>query len=133
MSSKTFDALMRRFEEIEFNEQFDIVCAIANGGIVPAGIINQRLKAEFQLLRINLRDENQRPKFESPQLLSPIDFETKGKRILLVDDRIKTGSTIRLAKTLMADALTVKTFAVNGTADYALYDEACFMFPWIIK
>lgn len=133
MSSKTFDALMRRFEEIEFNEQFDIVCAIANGGIVPAGIINQRLKAEFQLLRINLRDENQRPKFESPQLLSPIDFETKGKRILLVDDRIKTGSTIRLAKTLMADALTVKTFAVNGTADYAMYDEACFMFPWIIK
>lgn len=133
MQNKTFDDLMRRFREIEFEHEFDIVCAIANGGIVPAGIINQRLKADFQILRINLRDEQQLPKFDKPQLLAPIDFETKGKRILLVDDRIKTGSTIRLAKELMADALYVKTFAVNGTADYALYDEICFMFPWIIK
>jgi len=27
----------------------------------------------------------------------------------------------------------VKTFAVNGKADYALYDEACFKFPWIVS
>ena len=56
----------------------------------------------------------------------------KIKSILLVDDRIKTGSTIRLACELLKEARLVKTFAVNGTADYALFDEMCFKFPWIL-
>lgn len=97
----------------------------------PAGIINQRLQKEVHLLRINLRDEYQHPKYDAPQLLAPVDFEFRGKNILLVDDRIKTGSTIRLACELLKDAHMIKTFAVNGTADYALFDETCFKFPWI--
>ena len=84
------------------------------------------------LLRINLRDEYQHPKYDVPQLLAPVDFDFKGKNILLVDDRIKTGSTIRLARELLKDACSIKTFAVNGTADYALFDETCFKFPWIL-
>ena len=95
-------------------------------------MINQRLQIEVQLLRINLRDENQCPKYDAPQLLAPIDFDFKDKRILLVDDRIKTGSTITLAKELMKEAKIIKTFAVNGNADYALFNETCFRFPWII-
>ena len=130
--AKTFDEVMERFRSITFQDEFDIIVAIANGGIVPAAIINQRLQKEIHLLKINLRDEYQHPKYDQPQLLAPIDFEFKGKRILLVDDRIKTGSTILLAKELMKEALFIKTFAVNGNADYALYNESCFRFPWII-
>lgn len=106
--------------------------AIANGGIVPAGIINQRLQKEVHLLRINLRDEYQHPKYDAPQLLAPVDFNFRGKSILLVDDRIKTGATIKLARELLKEARSIKTFAVNGTADYALFDETCFKFPWIL-
>lgn len=109
-----------------------MIVAIANGGIVPAGILNQRLGVEVNLLHINLRDEHQKPKYDAPRLVSPIDFDFRGKNILLVDDRIKSGSTIRLAKELLKDAAVVRTFAVNGTADYALYDEECFRFPWIM-
>lgn len=123
---------MERFRSIEFNDDFDLVVAIANGGIVPAAIINQRLQKEIQLLRINLRDENQKPRYDQPQLLAPVDFEFRGKRILLVEDRIKTGTTVKFACELLRDAAFVRTFAVNGTADYALFDEACFRFPWII-
>lgn len=130
--AKIFDEVMARFRSITFEDEFDIVVAIANGGIVPAGIINQRLQKEVHLLKINLRDEYQHPKYEQPKLLAPIDFDFKDKRILLVDDRIKTGSTIKLAKELMKEAAMIKTFAVNGNADYALFDEACFKFPWII-
>ncbi|WP_455587016.1 phosphoribosyltransferase [Bacteroides sp.] len=130
--AKTFDEVMARFRSITFEDEFDIIVAIANGGIVPAGIINQRLQKEVHLLKINLRDEYQHPKYEQPKLLAPIDFDFKDKRILLVDDRIKTGSTIKLAKELMKEAAMIKTFAVNGNADYALFDEACFKFPWII-
>ncbi len=130
--ARTLEEVMERFRSIEFNEEFDLVVAIANGGIVPAGILNQRLQKEVRLLRINLRDENQKPRFEQPQLLTPIDFECKEKRILLVDDQIKTGTTIRFARELLKEAAYIHTFAVNGTADYALFDETCFRFPWII-
>ena len=49
-----------------------------------------------------------------------------------LDDRIKTGATIKLARELLKEARCIKTFAVNGTADYALFDETCFKFPWIL-
>ena len=130
--ARTFNEVMDRFRSITFEDEFDIIVAIANGGIVPAGIINQRLQKEVHLLKIKLRDEYQHPKYDRPKLLAPIDFDFRNKRILLVDDRIKTGSTIMLAKELMQDARMIKTFAVNGNADYALFDETCFKFPWII-
>lgn len=132
MQSKTFDEVMQRFREIEFHEDFDIIIAIANGGIIPAAILNQRLGVEFQVLKINLRDANQKPIYDNPQLLAPIDFDFKNKTILLVEDRVKTGATVNFAVQLLKEAKLVKTFAVNGNADYALYNENCFKFPWIV-
>lgn len=129
---KSLEEVMTRFREIQFQEKFDVIVAIANGGIVPAAIINQRLNSDVKLLKINLRDENQQPKFDTPQLLAPMDFEYKNQTILLVDDRIKTGATIQFAVNLLKEARLVKTFAVNGNADYALFNENCFKFPWIL-
>lgn len=129
--SKSFEEVMERFRAITFKENFDLIVAIANGGIIPAAILNQRLEIEMHLLKINLRDTNQNPKYDSPILLAPIDFSYKGKRILLVEDRVKTGASLNFAKALLKEAALVKTFAVNGNADYALYNESCFRFPWI--
>ena len=131
MNSKTFEEVLHRFRTIEIDETFDMIVAITNGGIIPAGILNQRLGIEVHLLKINFKDEFQKPRYETPQLLKPIDFDYKGKKILLVDDRIKSGSTIKLAKELLKDAALIKTFAVNGEADYPLFNESCFRFPWV--
>ncbi len=103
MSGKSFEEVMQRFREIEFHETFDIIVAIANGGIIPAAILNQRLNTEIM-----------------------------GKTVLLVEDRIKTGATVQFAIDLLQGARQIKTFAVNGNADYALYNEDCFKFPWIV-
>ncbi len=132
MNEKSFDEVLQRFREIEIPETFDMIVAIANGGIIPAAILTQRLNLEVQLLKINLRDVHQKPKYDSPKLLAPIDFDYRAKSILLVEDRIKTGATVKYAIELLKGAGKIKTFAVNGTADYALYDESCFKFPWII-
>ena len=132
LPTKSFEEVLQRFRDIKFEENFDMVVAIANGGVIPAPIINQLLNVDLNLLKINLRDPNQKPKFDSPQLLAPINFDFKNKTILLVEDRVKTGATVKLAVSLLQDAAIVKTFAVNGEADYSLYDEACFRFPWII-
>ena len=130
-NGKSWDELRTKFNAIAFNESFDMIVAIANGGIVPAAIINQRLHLPIELLKINFRDNRQQPLYASPKLLTDINFDVKDKQVLLVEDRVKTGATLQFAKDLMKDAALVKTFAVNGNADYALYNEACFSFPWI--
>lgn len=132
MNSKAFEEVMNRFRSLTFNENFEMIVAVANGGIIPAAIINQRLNVEFKLIKINYRDSNQQPIYDMPKLVADIDFDCRNKTILLVEDRIKTGASIKMAMSLLQDAAVIKTFAVNGSADYALYDEACFKFPWII-
>jgi xanthine phosphoribosyltransferase len=131
-NAKSWDEVKTRFNAIVFDQTFDIIVAIANGGIVPAAIINQRLHLPIELLKINYRDPHQKPLYPSPRLLDDINFDIKGKKILLVEDRVKTGATLQYAKALLTEAVIVKTFAVNGKADYTLYDEACFSFPWIV-
>ena len=135
MSDKSFEAVKKRLEELTFEERFDLIVAVANGGIVPAALLNQRLGLDLQLLKLHLRDSNQKQLYDKPQLMEQITFDVKGKTILLVEDRVKTGNTLNCAKNLLleAGAKTIKTFAVNGKADYCLYDELCFRFPWILE
>ncbi len=115
---------------MEFAEKFDTIVAIANGGIIPAALVNQRLNVEFHLLKIHFRDDQQKPEFERPKLMSEPGFKAAGRHILLVEDRVKTGASLQLAKELLKDAATLKTFAVNGPADYSLFNENCFRYPW---
>ena len=133
--SKNFEEVKVGFETIVFQDKFDLIVAVANGGIIPAAMLNQKLDLEIQLLKLHLRDNTQKQLYDKPQLLEDIKFEVQGKTILLVEDRVKTGNTLNFAKQILLDqgAKTVKTFAVNGKADYCLYDETCFTFPWIIK
>ena len=113
MNAKSFDEITARLKEMQFGESFDMIVAIANGGLVPAALINQLLNVDVQVLRINFKDEKQKPRYDSPKLLQQINFDFKGKKILLVDDRIKSGATILLAKELLKEAALIKTFAVN--------------------
>jgi len=132
MNSKTFNEVLYRFGSVVFDETFDLLVAVANGGIIPAAMLNQRLGLDLQLLKLNLRDPDQKQLYDKPILLEEPGFEVKGKTILLVEDRVKTGTTLNFAKKMLEDmgAKTVKTFAVNGNADYSLYNESCFPFPW---
>lgn len=129
---KSWDDIQSRMKAMVFDEPFDMIVAIANGGIIPAAMLNQRLQVPVELLKINYRDSKQKPIYTTPQLLNEINFDVKNKKVLLVEDRVKTGATVNYAKELLKDAALVKTFAVNGSADYALYNEACFSFPWIL-
>ena len=133
MEIKPWAAIEERIIAMQFAEEFDMIVAIANGGIVPAALLHQKLKIPVELLKISFRDTTHKPLYDSPQLKAPIHFDVKGKKILLVEDRVKTGATLEYAKQLLKDAAVIKTFAVNGRADYPLFDENCFSFPWIIN
>lgn len=133
MTTKSWAEVAERIRQMEFVESFDVIVAIANGGIIPAALLNQRLQLPIELLKFSYRDARQRPMYEAPRLVADKNFKVRGKTVLLVEDRVKTGATLQLAKELLqGEAAVVKTFAVNGKADYALWDEACFSFPWIL-
>lgn len=134
MNNKSFEEVRERLMAMTFDEPFDLIVAVANGGIIPAAMLNQRLNLDLQLLKLHLRDADQKPLYERPQLLEEIRFDVKDKKILLVEDRVKTGTTLNYARQLLLGkgAAWVRTFAVNGNADYCLYNESCFRFPWRI-
>jgi len=127
---KSFEEILNRFNQIEFAETFDMIVAVANGGIIPAAILNQKLNIDFNILKINYRDDFQRPKYDIPQLIEPVNFNYKNKSILVVEDRVKSGASLGKAVELLQGAKLIRTFAVNGKADYCLYDEDCFKFAW---
>lgn len=133
MTTKSWAEVAEKIRQMEFVESFDVIVAIANGGIIPAALLNQRLQLPIELLKFSYRDARQRPMYEAPRLVADKNFKVRGRTVLLVEDRVKTGATLQLAKELLqGEAAVVKTFAVNGKADYALWDEACFSFPWIL-
>lgn len=129
---RTLEEIKERMRTIAFAEKFDTVVAVASGGIVPAAMLNQRLGLDFHLVKLNRRAPDQTPLRDIPLLLEPLAFDPAGRSILLVEDRVKTGVTLRHAAALLASARLVRTLAVNGPADYPLFDEPCFRFPWIL-
>ena len=133
MNSKSWLDIENKMLSLQFNESFDMIVAIANGGIIPAALVNQRLLLPIELLKLSFRDAKQKPLYDAPILVEAFHFDPTGKKILLVEDRVKTGVTLEMAKSLLTGAALIKTFAVNGKADYALFDEACFSFPWNMK
>ena len=72
MNVKTFEEVRQRFLEITFEERFDLIVAVANGGIIPAAMLNQRLNLDMQLLKLHLRDADQKQLYDRPRLLEEI-------------------------------------------------------------
>jgi uncharacterized protein len=130
MKRKTFEEILHKISIIKFNKSYDLVVGIALGGIVPAYLVQRKVQVPLQFIWINYRDEHHTPRGLNPRLLKPIEFEPARKKILLVDDRNKTGKTFMAAKKWLSQAKLIDTLVVNGLAEYSLYDEECFTLPW---
>jgi len=130
MEEKPFEEIREKIRLLEFSESFDVVVGIAKGGIVPAVLLSEKLGIPLGLLWMSLRDDKNNQVFDFPRLLRPPDFCWEGKSVLIADDRCRTGKTFKAAKEVLRGARLLRTFAVNGRADYALYSEPCFLFPW---
>ncbi len=127
MKKLTKKQILNKIKRINFPD-FDLIVAINRGGLNPAKLLSKYLKLKVNTIHINYRDENHIPKYKAPKLIKTLKI--KNKKILLVDDVSRTGKTLRTAKKLLKEN-KVKTFVINGKADYSLYNsKECFKFPW---
>jgi hypoxanthine phosphoribosyltransferase len=119
--------ISEKIKKIKFSN-FDLIVAISRGGIPVSKILSGYLKLKVRTLHINYRDDTHTPKYKSPRIIKTLKL--KNKKILLVDDVSRTGKTLRTAKKILKEN-KVKTFVINGKADYSLYNtKECFKFPW---
>lgn len=133
MRSKSFAQLIKRLDKIHFRETFDIIVAIGRGGIIPAALLNQKLNLPFYILQLRYRDDTHKIMYKKPQRVDRILCTIRGKKVLVVDDVSRTGKTLETACQLLQKAKRIKTFVINGTADYSLYNTDCFTFPWVMR
>jgi len=132
MKRKSFEEIYKKLLDCSFNESFDLIVGIARGGIIPAGIVVQLLNIPVKIINVNYRDDSHSPIYDDPKLLDEIDFNYINKNILIVDDVSRSGKTINFVRELLKKAKIIKTFVINGNADYYLFNEECFKMPWIL-
>ncbi len=130
MKSIGFEEIISKIIRLDFKEKYDAVCGIMMGGVVPAYLIAEFLKTDLFFIKSLYRNEDNEPLFEKPKISMHSYYDYRNKNILIVDDRSKTGITLKEAKKFLKEAGLLKTFVVNGKADYNLFDESCFIFPW---
>jgi hypoxanthine phosphoribosyltransferase len=136
MQDLSFKEIVERINKAALPD-IDLVVGIADGGVVPASLIASRLKTDLRVIKINYRDPQNNPQYESPVILSgfSITHELIKKKILIVDDVSVSGKTFQTALNFF-NGFNVKTLALKGkTADYVLFPEIseCVNWPWKIQ
>ncbi len=113
----------------------DVVIGIERGGTVMAAVAAYRLGARLLTIRASRYDDSKPANIihEEPCLLRADISEVRGKRVLIVDDVSRSGSTLAAVRRLAisSGAADAKTFVYAGRADfYCRSFEACLVFPW---
>lgn len=129
MQDLSFVEITKRINAFSLPD-FDLVVGVDNGGLIPASLIAFKLKTELDTIKINFRDESNKPIYDQPKIFSEIK-KIINKKILIVDDVSVTGKTLEKAKQLFSGN-DVKTLTLKGKADYVIFPEIteCVKWPW---
>lgn len=138
LSWEMFGELCRALAlKVERNYHPDLVVGIARAGAIPGAIVASILRVDFYSMKISRRDGDEQVR-ERPAVLSAAPVQARGRRVLLVDEIVTSGDTLRLALAAIRDigpkeVQTATSFArVQGyKPDYfALATDSTIMFPW---
>lgn len=130
----TFEEISARLHAAPL-PQVDVVVGIARGGLVPASLVAHQLRVPLTVMRVNYRDDENKPRAGMPKLLQPPGVDVTGKRVLLVDDVAVSGATLRFAAGLLTGADHITTLTLKGKADLVLFPEvsSCVNWPWSLS
>jgi uncharacterized protein len=128
----SFKDIAGRLARWRFPERLDGVIGIAQGGVVPAALVAQRLGLEMKIIALNYRDESNEPRYPEPRLLATVPALGAWQRVLLVDDVYVSGKSWQAARALLPAEIEVLPFVLKGRTDFALIRdiEGCVRWPW---
>jgi len=132
-----FDELTRELASRLAKSPPDVVIGIAKGGVFVGGAVAALLGREFFPVRISRRSRD-RVVRRRPRVFGKMPAEIKGKRVLVVDDVVASGDTLKLAceQALEAGAKETKsaTLVVHDDGPrpdwFALETSDLVVFPW---
>lgn len=132
MTPLAFEDIAGRLARWTFPAKIDGVVGIANGGVVPAALVAQRLGVGLRIIAVNYRDEANEPRRAAPELLAPPPDLGAWQRVLLVDDVYVSGESWRVARAALPATVEVLPFVLKGRVDFALIRdvEGCVQWPW---
>ena len=135
MTSLSFREIIERLARWKFPSGIDGVVGIAQGGVVPAALVAQRLGLELKLIALNYRDDAHEPRFAAPKLLSAVPDLGIWKRVLLVDDVYVSGESWHAARALLPPEVEVLPFVLKGRVEFALIRDldGCVHWPWHLR
>jgi len=115
----------------------EVIIGIAKAGVLPAAVIASILRVDFHCMKISRRERGELVRTE-PRIFTGAPRETRGKRVLLVDEITTSGDTLRLALSQVrdvgpAEVRTATSFVRPGgyKPDYhALETDSLIVFPW---
>ena len=109
----------------------DLVVGIGRGGIVPACLVAYELQQPLHVTWVTYRDDDNRPRYDTPRLMRPSVLPAHVRKILLVDDVSVTGKTLELASATLCGQ-EVTTLVLKGSADIVLFPhiQSCVDWPW---
>lgn len=115
----------------------NIVVGIAKGGLIPATIIAAILRADLYPCMVT-RKRRGEVVSDRPRVLVSVSEEVAGQRVLIVDEMVVTGETMRIVSTECKKerAKFVRTAALWASTEswkptwYGLETAGFIMFPW---
>ena len=127
----TFIKEIRNLSEI-ITDKPDIIIGITRGGIVPARLLSAYLKVKNMYCISVVKNNNER------HIATEITEDISGKKILLVEDILETGKSIKAVKTyLEGKGANVKTACLYTMPlseikpDHYLNEvDSVLEFPW---
>ena len=118
------------------SRSFDVLVAVSRGGLVPAGIIAQKLNirhVETFCLESYTSDHAQE------ELKVVKGFESKSRRVLVIDDLVDSGKSLTLIKQYIPHAtfgvLYAKPMGAKAVNIYAraMPQDSWLVFPWEVE
>lgn len=133
--------LSKLIEDSKFDP--DIIVAVARGGYVPARLLCDFLGVS-DLLSVQSQHWVEAAKVTQKAILRhPYKIDANGKNILVVDDIVDTGETLKLAKEFIAESWNpkdVRTASLQWISSVAKYkpdyylievkDWSWYQYPW---
>lgn len=135
--NKCIDILVTSLTGIDI----DLIIGIARGGLVPAVSLSHRLNVPDLLMlgvRRNLSDDSYPPRGE-PSIVTVDETQVSGRELVLIDDIVGDGATMRLAvsevqrhnpKKIITASLVLNVEATFQPDFYILSVDDWVVFPW---